>query len=228
MNTMKAWRSAAGALVAIVAIVTVVAMTASKGETAGSLPAIAVDAGMAEDAIAGIVDEAPIDQQPNLDGGVTLEEYAAAVDDTIACLRDAFAAEQVPVDIPAAQLSADGYEYSYHYRVGPRADGSTVGAEAASTYDQVCRAAHLDAVEQVYHLQTRANDDYSVAVDRLLKDCLTNAGVDVIDDNDPRDVAMSALTDDGGSSAASVEECIAAHPSITDVLPTEADAFSTP
>ena len=52
------------------------------------------------------------------------------------------------------------------------------------------------------------------------------AGVDTFDDDDPRDVAVIAALDRDGSSVAEAEACIAAHPSITDVLPTEADQFS--
>lgn len=227
-RTTRSWRGALGVLVIIVAAVTLVAMAASDGDADPSLPSLAVDEAEASDAIAAIVDDAPIHQRPPLDDGVTIDEYTAAVDDTVGCLRDAFNAQGVSADISPPELSADGYEYAYRYRVGPRPDGSVLLPNVVSSFDQVCRAAHLDATESVYQLGVRAQDDYTATVDHLFKVCLHDAGLDPSDDDDPRDVAVVAALDRDGASVAEAEACIAAHPSITDVLPTEADEFAEP
>lgn len=227
-RTTRTWRGALGVLVTIVAAVTLVAMAASDGDTDPSLPPLGVDETEASDAISAIVDDAPIEQQPQLDEGVTIDEYSAAADDTVACLRDAFAAQGVSADISRPELSADRYEYAYRYRLGTRHDGSVLLPNVVSSFDQICRAAHLEATETVYQLGLRAQDDYTDTVDQLLKTCLHDAGLDAFDDDDPRDVAVVAALDRDGASVVEAEACIAAHPSITDVLPTEADEFSVP
>jgi len=224
------WRGALAVLVVIVAGVAGTAMAANDGENDPSLPPMTVDGDEAADHVATIADGAPAEQQAHLDDGVTLDEYAAAVDETTDCLRDAFAAQPVTADVSSPELSADGYEYTYRYRVGPRPDGSVLLPNVVSSYDRICRAAHLDAIESVYQLGARGTDGYTERVDHLLTTCLLDAGVDTSDGADPRELAVDAVTQPDAASAAAAEACIADHPSITDVLPTEADAFagSTP
>lgn len=225
-HTTASWRAALAVLVAVVATVTVVAMTASHGEPDPSVPPMAVDADDAAEHVAAITDVAPVAQRAQLDDGVTLDEYRTAVEDAVGCLRDAFAALAVTADVSSPELSADGYEYTYRYRIGPRPDGSVLLPNVVSTYDQTCRAAHLDATESVYQLGLRSTEGFTDSVDDLFTSCLHDAGVEAPDEGDPRDVAVGAATQTDTGAAAAAEACIAAHPSITDVLPSEADAFA--
>lgn len=214
--------------VGLAAVIGLMAASASDGETDSSQPPMAVEADEADEAIAELVAHAPPDQQVASDGSVSVDDYRLAVDETVECLRARIAAHGFGVDVDTPRLSEDGYEYLYQYEVAPRPDGSSLGPAVVSEIDRSCQAQFLQAIEGVFQLQLRSEADYADDVTDQLRNCLREAGVAPDEDGGARDLAAEAVATPNPDSVDSVNACISAAPSVTDVLPTETDLIGLP
>lgn len=220
-------RKALHALVAvtIIAVVGSILMaTTARSASSPSMPPMRVASAAAEEAAGAIIDSAPAQQQEQLaDGGVSLDEYRDAVDQTRDCLHAALSAQGVPVEIAEPQLSSDRYEYSYSYRVGPKPDGGQLSPDLVSQLDRTCRAQFLEATEDVYQLRARADRAFNDSVRDQLARCLQEVGIEHRVDGDARDVAASAADTPDGAVPVGVADCLIDLPSVTDVVATEVD-----
>jgi len=225
-------RRALHALIAVTIIAaggSILMATAARSSSSPPMPPMRIANAAAEEAAGAIIDGAPTQQRAQLaDGGVSLEEYRSAVDQTRGCLRDALAAQGVTVEIPEPTLSSDQYEFSYRYRVSPKPDGTMLNPDLVSQLDRGCRAQFLEATEDVYQLRARADGAFNDSVRERLERCLQDKGIDHNIDGDARDVAAAAGDAPDGAVPVEVAECLIDLPSVTDVVATELDGVDGP
>ncbi len=112
-------------------------------------------------------------------GPVTRSAYLAAKSKAAACVEDQLLAQaaahgfHLSVTVSRPTLSRDGYQADYTYRVdGSPAALASQSVDARGALDEICQRQHVEAIEQVYHLQRRADSAWVKAANNGFDLCI--------------------------------------------------------
>lgn len=216
-------------LVGFVLPVVTVAGVVVAGAPAGSdrlAEPVGVERDAAAAAIADMASATTASQRPALaDGAVSLTEYRAAADRTVACLGERLRSEvarrfdpgTVRVEVGRPRLSPDGFRltwtYGFRFVDGMAADELSPSlADVPGDVDAACQDEHLDDVQAAYQLGRLADDDFVREVDAGFVACLRRAGVDVPDGEDARSAMAEATS--GDTVAPAVVDCVERFPAV--------------
>ncbi len=201
------------------ALLWVVVGGGSTASAEGRFPDLRVESGAAAERIelAGERSAGPA-RAALADGAVTRYEYQKAVENALQCLRSDAGAQDIEVSTERPVMSSDGFEYSYAYRVVATEAGFDV-ADAVSSIEQGCQAAHLIDVQWAYQLGLRADSAYVDGVGRDFEDCVRAGGVEVdVRGRDAVEVAADMSTLEMREEHPRAHACVGAMPSlVTDV-----------
>ncbi len=96
------------------------------------------------------------------------------------------------VTVSQPTLSVDGYQADYTYRVaGSAAALASDSTDARGAADEVCQRQHVEAIEQVYHLQRRADPTWVKAANDGFDRCV--AGHQTVGTPKPSDARAYVL-----------------------------------
>ncbi|VAW09331.1 hypothetical protein MNBD_ACTINO02-3189, partial [hydrothermal vent metagenome] len=137
-------------------------------------------------------DDVPVSQAAALeDGVITFEEYEAAYERTVACMRDS----GLVVKGPKPENAGRFLTYSFQAGVG--------GAEA----DEPCRREHLDLVNGLWLAQAVPSEAEAEVMAREYAACLRSAGVDVEDNLSLQELDFVVLDASPGPFGEAVGKC---------------------
>jgi hypothetical protein len=100
-------------------------------------------------------------------GPVTRSTYLAAASAAATCVKTQLEAQAaahgvtLSVTVSKPTLSTDGYQADYTYRVaGSPAALASDSVDSRGAVDEACQRQHVEAIEQVYHLQRRSDSTW--------------------------------------------------------------------
>jgi hypothetical protein len=218
--------AASAVVVLAVGIAALVGAPAPTGadEAVGTL---LVDADRAEREIVAARAAAPPTQAGALaDLRVTVDEYRAATDRTIACLEDrladaaaaALGPGTIAVEVTEPRLTADSYALEYRYGLRPTTelrleDLPADADEQVAAIAAACQEAHVDEVERAYQLGLLADASYVRDVDEAMRSCLAELSPLRRGESARQALARIAVAEAGDTR---LVDCVADLPSVTD------------